>query len=122
MSRVILSLLALAMVGGACRTEPPAATSMVLGDSARGRQAIEKYGCGACHVIPGLRGARGKVGPALAGLADRPYLAGSLNNEPANLVEWIRWPRRIDPRTVMPNLGVTESDARDIAAFLSRAR
>ena len=119
---VTVGLLAMVAAAGGCRSEPRVPASIVLGDAARGRQAIEKYGCGGCHTIPAVRGARGKVGPVLAGLADRPYLAGSLVNEPSNLVNWVRQPRRLDPRTLMPDLAVSESDARDIAAFLYRAQ
>ncbi|MGH7278042.1 MAG: c-type cytochrome, partial [Candidatus Rokuibacteriota bacterium] len=95
-----------------------APASLVRADAARGHAALQRYGCGACHVIPGVAGARGIVGPSLANLSARPYLAGSLVNEPGNLVAWIRDPRGLQPRTVMPVLGVTEADARDIAAFL----
>src|SRR3712207_4256534 len=31
----------------------------------RGRTLIQAYGCGTCHHIGGVRGARGTVGPAL---------------------------------------------------------
>jgi cytochrome c len=126
MSRAVaLGLLAVVAVAPGCQSEPsipgPESGSGVLGDAQRGRQAIEKYGCGGCHTIPAVRSARGKVGPALGGLAARPYLAGSLLNEPSNLVEWVRSPRRLDPRTLMPDLSVSDSDARDIAAFLYRS-
>jgi hypothetical protein len=53
-------------------------------------------------------------------LARRPYLAGSLVNEPGNLVAWVQDPRALAPGTIMPDLDVTASDARDIAAFLYR--
>jgi cytochrome c2 len=76
------------------------------------------YGCPTCHVIPGVRGATGKVGPPLTGVADRVYLAGRVANEPQNMIDWIRNPQKIDPQTAMPNTGVTERDARDIAAYL----
>jgi cytochrome c2 len=113
-------IVAACVLVAACRTEPRAAAPIVLGDAERGRQATERYGCGGCHTIPGIRGARGSVGPTLAGLGRRPYLAGSFVNEPANFVEWVREPRRLDPTTIMPNLGVSDADARDIAAFLYR--
>lgn len=119
---VAVGLLTVLAAAGGCGSEPRVPASTVLGDAARGRQAIEKYGCGGCHTIPAVRRARGKVGPALSELRERPYLAGSLVNEPANLVDWVRQPRRLDPRTIMPDLGVTESDARDIGAFLYRTR
>jgi len=58
----------------------------------------------------------------LQGLATRPFLAGILTNTPENLLRWIQHPTRIDPNTAMPNLGVPEGDARDIAAYLSNMR
>jgi cytochrome c1 len=83
-----------------------------------GRRAIIKYGCGGCHVIPGVRQATGRVGPQLAGFRDQMYIAGVLPNTPENLVDWIREPARHNPRTAMPNLNVTEEEARLIAAYL----
>ena len=88
------------------------------GDAARGREAIRRYGCGSCHHISGVQGARGIVGPSLRGLSARPYLAGRLPNDPASLEAWIRRPRTLDPQTIMPDLAVSERDARDIATFL----
>ena len=37
-------------------------------------------------------------------------------------MRWIRDPQRTDERTIMPNTGVTEGDAQDIAAFLFTLR
>jgi cytochrome c len=88
------------------------------GDPTRGLDAIRRYGCGGCHVIPGLPEARGRVGPSLRGVAARPYLAGRMTNSAGNLMAWIRTPRAIDPGTLMPELGVSEADARDIATYL----
>ena len=87
------------------------------GDAARGRAAIMKHGCGGCHVIPGVRGARGQVGPSLAGFADRMYIAGRLPNTPERLMEWLQNPRRHAPGTAMPDLDVTEAESRDMAAY-----
>ena len=56
------------------------------------------------------------------------YIAGVLNNTPAELMRWIRDPPSVDPLTAMPNTGVTARDAQHIAAYLytlegsSRAR
>lgn len=88
------------------------------GDPERGRRSIEAFGCGTCHVIPGVRGARGLVGPPLTRFAERHYIAGTLLNTPEALVAWIVNPQAIEPGTVMPNLGVTADEALDIAAFL----
>jgi cytochrome c len=92
------------------------------GDIERGRAHIRRYGCHTCHTIPGVPGASGKVGPSLDKLTDRVYLAGRLENNVPNLINWIRHPHAYDSVTVMPEMGVTEQDARDIAAYLYTLR
>ena len=88
------------------------------GSAQRGAAAIARYGCGSCHIIPGISGAQGRSGDSLAGIADRIYIAGVLQNTPDNMVRWIKDPPGVDPKTVMPNLGVTDQDAKDIAGYL----
>jgi cytochrome c1 len=88
------------------------------GDPAAGAVAIARYGCGSCHVIPGVERARGLVGPPLTDFALRTYIAGTAVNTPENLAAWIRLPDSVEPGTVMPTLGVSEQDARDITAYL----
>ena len=46
------------------------------------------------------------------------YVGGVLPNLPDEMVAWLMDPPAVDPRTAMPNLGVTEPHARDIAAYL----
>lgn len=92
------------------------------GDVARGRAAIARYGCGSCHAIPGIRDATATVGPPLAGIARRSYVGGVVPNTPPALIRWIVDPPAVDSLTAMPNVGVTELDARDIAAFLYTLR
>lgn len=94
------------------------AAGMTGGDPSRGASSISKYGCGSCHTIPGIDGAHGMVGPPLAGIARRVYVAGVLPNQPVNLMRWIQNPKAVDEKTAMPNLGVTAQDATDIAAYL----
>jgi cytochrome c len=109
---------------GSVSTIPPAASARLGprevpgGDVSRGQRAISAYGCGACHVVPGVTGARGLVGPPLTSFAHRAYVAGSLPNTPANLVRFLQTPQAIRPGSAMPNLDVAEADARDIAAYL----
>ncbi|MGE5114843.1 MAG: c-type cytochrome [Acidobacteriaceae bacterium] len=88
------------------------------GDPHAGIDAIRHYGCQGCHEIPGITGARGVVGPPLTHMANRIYVAGQLPNTPENLMHWIQRPHDILPHTAMPNMGVTEKDSRDIAAYL----
>ena len=45
-----------------------------------------------------------------------------LRNTPANLVRWIREPQAVVPGNAMPDMGVSEADARDIAAYLYTLR
>ncbi|HEY0972439.1 MAG TPA: c-type cytochrome [Gemmatimonadales bacterium] len=88
------------------------------GDAQRGRDAVRRYGCGECHSIAGVPGANSLIGPPLTGIGKRAYVAGVLTNTPGNLVRWIRDPQGVDSLTAMPDMGVTEADARDIAAYL----
>jgi cytochrome c2 len=88
------------------------------GDAHRGRLAIARLQCGACHTIPGVRAARGVVGPSLAGFARRPHLAGKWPNQPSQLVAWLRDPPAMAPHTAMPAVVGDERSARDIAAYL----
>jgi cytochrome c2 len=83
---------------------------------------MRAYGCGACHTIPGVRGAKAVVGPSLSGIASRSYVAGVVANTPENLVAWIQNPQAIDDKTAMPNLRVGPRDAADIAAYLYTLR
>jgi cytochrome c2 len=77
-----------------------------------------QYGCPTCHVVPNVPGAVGKVGPSLASLSQRSYLAGSLPNTPENLVQWIMHPQHFRPGTAMPEMGVSDQHGRRIAEFL----
>jgi cytochrome c len=88
------------------------------GDPIKGRQVMRYYGCNSCHTIPGIRDANAVVGPPLVHIANRNVIAGSLPNTPENLEHWIRHPHEIQPHTVMPDMNVSEEDARNIAAYL----
>jgi cytochrome c len=124
-----LVLLGAVVTTGACGPEQPAPWRPLLlnpvgapatpdGDPRAGARAIQRYGCGACHAVPGVPGAHGAVGPPLGGLASRQIIAGRLPNTRENLLRWIEDPQAIAPGTAMPTLGVTATDARDLAAYL----
>ncbi len=99
-----------------------AAAATTGGDPHRGPEEIASYGCTTCHVIPGIREARGLVGPPLTSIASRVYLAGRLPNTPDNVIKWIQRPHDVDDQTAMPETGVTDAGARDIAAYLYTLR
>ena len=88
------------------------------GDKERGRKLLKSYGCGSCHIIPGVAGANGKVGAPLDDWNARHYLAGKFINNPINLVQWIQTPESMEPTTIMPNLDVSEREAWDMARYL----
>jgi cytochrome c1 len=96
----------------------PASQPPGVADAGRGIVALRQYGCATCHVIPGVVGADTPVGPPLAHLARRAFVAGAVPNNPERLVDWIRRPQTLHPGSAMPDLGVTERDARDMAAYL----
>lgn len=90
-------------------------------DWQRGRLALTQYACQSCHLIPGVTGPQTFVGPSLDGLAQRSFIAGTLPRSEANLMRWIRAPQEVKPGSTMPQLGVSERDARDMAAYLLMA-
>jgi mono/diheme cytochrome c family protein len=96
-----------------------AAPSRSQPDADRGKTALRQYACVACHDIPGITGPAARVGPPLGGIGSRQTLGGVLPNSPENLILWIRSPRKVAPLTAMPELGVTDRDARDMAAYLA---
>jgi cytochrome c1 len=88
------------------------------GDAERGRAALAELECGVCHVIPGVSGPRSHVGPPLAGFAHSVYVAGRFPNTPDVLARWVRDAPALAPETAMPAVAMSETQARDIAAYL----
>lgn len=118
-SWMLLAATAAIAVTAACgKSSGKQASAIAGGDPDRGKAAIPRYGCPACHTIPGIEGANAMVGPPLTQIAVRQYLGGHLQNTPANMVRWIQHPQQIDPKNAMPELGVTDADAKDIVAYL----
>lgn len=91
---------------------------MAGGDAKLGRVLLAQYQCGACHQIGGVAAARGQLGPPLDGFGRRSYIAGSLPNDPETLVRWLVDPSALKPGASMPAMGVSEQDARHMAAYL----
>lgn len=83
---------------------------------------FRQHACTACHAIPGVAGSELHVGPPLMGLSRRSLIAGKLSNTEDELVRWIRFPRKIDPETAMPDSGVSEAHARQMARYLLQER
>ncbi len=91
---------------------------VVGGDPVRGKGLLVSHGCASCHVIPGIRAPQGRVGPQLHDLRRQMYIAGQIPNTPEDLVRWIQDPEALIPGTAMPSIGLTEQEARDMAAYI----
>ena len=119
-----LGLLVALLIGlSSCTGEAErTAAALTGGEPRRGKQVLRQYGCTSCHTIPGIREANALVGPSLQQVASRMYIAGVLPNTPENMLRWLQNPPAVDPLTAMPNLGVTEADARDMAGYLYTLR
>jgi cytochrome c1 len=121
---VLLGLLAAALLGGSWWSlrqpgeDERVARAITGGEPARAPALLRRYGCAGCHTIPGVPGADGKVAAPLARLRARVYIGGVVPNTAENLVAWLRDPRALSPRTAMPATGITEAEARDVAAYL----
>jgi hypothetical protein len=72
----------------------------------------------ACHVVPGIAGPESHVGPPLEDFAQRSFVGGVAPNTTDNLILWIQSPQAINELSAMPPVGVSEQDARHIAAYL----
>jgi cytochrome c551/c552 len=70
MNRLLCALMLAAIVGCESASEQSAA-EITGGNPKHGPQAIQRYGCGACHTIKGVDGATALVGPPLSKLGAR---------------------------------------------------
>jgi cytochrome c oxidase subunit 2 len=86
---------------------------------ATGEKLFQAKGCVACHALYAVNAPKGMIGPNLANVGARSYIAaGTLKNTDENMARWIQNPQAIKKGVLMPNLGVTEPDAQALVAFL----
>lgn len=114
----LATVIATFVVRGPDRISTQSERTAPKGNPEEGRVAIERHGCGACHSIPGIQGANSRVGPRLDGIVEKSFIAGQLANTPENLARWIQNPQSISPETAMPDLGISDTEAQNIAAYL----
>lgn len=88
------------------------------GSIERGRDLMRTNGCVACHSVSGVPSVANGYGPDLDGFGGQRLIAGSLDNTPENLVAFLMNPGEVVEGTNMPNVGLTEEEARDIASWL----
>ena len=108
----LLATVALAMLAGC------GGPGSDLGDARTGQVIIAQQACGACHRIPGIDGAEGTAGPALDHFASQPKIAGVLPNSPAALQQFLLAPEMVVKGGAMPNMALSQTQARQIAAYL----
>jgi cytochrome c len=109
-------LCAAALASGCAKEEP--ASRVVGGDPERGRLLVQQYQCAACHFIPEVQGPNGDAGPSLQYMGRLSYIAGSIPNQPENMIRFLQNPPAVKPGTLMPALGITDDEARHMAAFM----
>jgi len=76
----------------------------------------------AARIVPCSATRDKKSERARAHFGERATIAGMLPNEPRGLVRWLRHPQSVVPANAMPDMGLDERDARDIAACLYTLR
>lgn len=98
---------------------PPARPESVAAATSEGERLFLAKGCVACHALNAYDAPKGMVGPNLANVGARSYIAaGTLKNTDENLAHWIRDPQGIKKGVLMPNLGVTDQEASALVHFL----
>jgi cytochrome c len=117
-----VGLLSILTVLTGCGLWIPEAREVPDGDPRRGRLALEENGCGYCHYIPGVENADGKIAMPLDDWGDRQLIAGQFPNTIENMIPWIQNPQAMLPNTTMPNISVTDQEARDMTAYLFTLR
>lgn len=81
-------------------------------------KALIAADCAACHIVPGVGTATGRVGPPLTGIGQRQVIAGFFPNSRPNLVRWIARSQDMLPGNAMPNSGLDARQAGKVADYL----
>jgi cytochrome c oxidase subunit II len=85
---------------------------------AAGRRVFERQACMNCHTVSGTA-ATGRFGPDLSHLASRATLAsGAMDNNPANLHQWIKSPDMFKRGALMPAMQLTDEQLDQVTAYL----
>ena len=94
-----------------------AAPADATGPAAAGKALFAGSACVGCHTIKGV--SAGILGPDLTHFGSRTMLAaGMWPNTPDNVAEWVKDPQRLKPGVKMPALGLTDEQAKAVAAYL----
>ncbi len=90
-----------ATAGGTVQQQAPAEDPLV----AQGQKLFLLKGCVGCHSLVAYNAPKGLLGPNLANVGARTYIAaGTLPNTDENLAHWISDPQSVKHGVLMPNL------------------
>lgn len=90
---------------------------------AEGQKLFLTKGCAGCHSLVALNAPKGMLGPNLANIGARSWIAaGTLENTDDNLARWVRVPQEVKEGVLMPNLGISEAEAKSLAGYLRSIR
>src|SRR5688572_10606130 len=113
--KTFLPLLLLAIACGPSEAQKEA----IPGNARRGKELIAQHGCNVCHLIPGIEGMQGSLGPDLTAVASRPMISNEkVENTPAKMTLFIQNPASLNPESAMPPIGIPPADAQDMTAYL----
>jgi cytochrome c1 len=109
------------------REAAPMAETSTMGEPGRGARVVARKGCFLCHEFTGAERADVAMeSPALAaaelakGMTQAPDLKYARSRfRPDVLAAWIANPARVRSGARMPNLGLTDQEARDAAAYIA---
>jgi mono/diheme cytochrome c family protein len=87
------------------------------GSASEGKKLFETVGCQDCHVAGGFTKVREARGTSYD-IAPELSRVGSKDN-PDWIYDWIRNPRHFNPQTRMPNLRLSDQEAKNIVAYLT---
>jgi cytochrome c len=74
--------------------------------------------CAACHQVPGVAVATGRVGPSLAHIGSQQIIAGYFVNSPDTLARWIEHPQKLLPGNAMPEMRLLPEQTAAIVDYL----
>ncbi len=92
---------------GAASPSPAPGTVTLSLDAEEGKKLFSAKGCSACHR---LFGEGGVLGPDLTGVKERRTADW--------LQAWLKDPAAVNPKTTMPNLGLTDDEVKGLVAYL----
>jgi cytochrome c oxidase subunit II len=96
--------------------EPP-----VTPEQTRGLALVE-YRCGLCHQVRGTEAGAVSAPDLTHVMSRRSLAAGTLLNNPGNLIGWIENPQTLKPGNQMPNQYLSAEQLSDALAYLETLR